>query len=333
MPNRPKISVIIPCYNTAEYLPRCLDSVLHNTYSNIEIICVNDGSTDETLSVLNHYKDMDSRIIVIDQKNAGVSAARNVGIAQSIGTFISFIDSDDWIHPQYFETLLAVQEQTGADITVCEYQSVHAWQPDYSPVLLSFLSLHTLSSMEALQNNYLKRLVWGRLYRTSAIANVYFERGLSWGEDTLFNIHLYTRDLQITLIYLELYYYFQRETSVTQTLLTSDKLSLLDTYLSYCDSAENNLQLHLYLTEFIKQLLSLRYIEMFDMTPAESNMCQELINQCKARMKACKVLTIKEKLIYHTFLCFPSLYRLFRILDDPTLLQWEKDKKNKKAMK
>ena len=89
------ISVIIPVYNTADYLPRCLDSVINSDYRNLEIICVNDGSTDNSLDILNEYAEKDSRIRVITITNGGVSNARIVGIESSSGEFIAFVDSDD----------------------------------------------------------------------------------------------------------------------------------------------------------------------------------------------------------------------------------------------
>ena len=111
-----KISVIIPVYNTAEYLPRCLDSVLQNTYQNLEIICVNDGSTDDSAAVLKRYAESDSRIIVVNKINEGVSAARNIGLDIATGSFVAFIDSDDWVHSKYFEVMMHFQIKFNADI-------------------------------------------------------------------------------------------------------------------------------------------------------------------------------------------------------------------------
>ena len=87
-----KISAIIPVYNTERYLPRCLDSVLSNTYDNLEVICINDGSTDNSINILDNYKVSDERVVVINQKNSGVSAARNAGINVATGEYIAFID-------------------------------------------------------------------------------------------------------------------------------------------------------------------------------------------------------------------------------------------------
>lgn len=93
----PCVSVIIPVYNTAPYLQRCLESVCNQTLKNIEIICVNDGSTDNSKEILQQYKDKDNRICVITQEHKGIAAARNVGLQCVTGQYIGFVDSDDWI--------------------------------------------------------------------------------------------------------------------------------------------------------------------------------------------------------------------------------------------
>ena len=95
----PLISVIIPVYNVEAYLPRCLDSVIQNTYRNLEIICVDDGSTDGSPEILRDYAQRDARITVITKENGGVSSARNAGLDRATGEFVAFIDSDDFVHP------------------------------------------------------------------------------------------------------------------------------------------------------------------------------------------------------------------------------------------
>ena len=105
-----KISVVIPSYNAEKYIARCIDSVLNTGYDNLEIICINDGSKDGTLSVLREYEKKYDSIKVIDTPNEGASKARNLGIEKACGDFITFLDSDDWIHPQFFNTLLSVQK-------------------------------------------------------------------------------------------------------------------------------------------------------------------------------------------------------------------------------
>ena len=115
----PKISVIVPVYNVEKYLPKCLDSILCQTFSNIEIICVNDGSTDNSRKILEEYKNKDSRIIIVDKKNGGLSSARNAGMKVAKGEFFSFIDSDDWIDSSMLEKLYKNITSLDTDISIC----------------------------------------------------------------------------------------------------------------------------------------------------------------------------------------------------------------------
>ncbi len=117
--NSKKISVIIPVYNTGDYLSKCLDSVLNQTYKNFECIIVDDGSQDDSLRICQEYAKKDSRITVIHQENKGQSVARNVALDIITGDYIQFIDSDDWIETEMFSTMLAEAEDTNADIVMC----------------------------------------------------------------------------------------------------------------------------------------------------------------------------------------------------------------------
>lgn len=111
------ISVIVPIYNTERFVPACIDSILNQTYGNLEIILVDDGSTDRSRAIADEYALLDSRVKVIHQDNAGASAARNAGIRQAKGSWVSFIDSDDTIEPDYYEKILDCALNTGAEIS------------------------------------------------------------------------------------------------------------------------------------------------------------------------------------------------------------------------
>ena len=118
---RPLVSIIIPVYNISRYLPQCLDSVISQTYQNIEIIMINDGSTDDSGSICDQYAQRDGRIHVFHTPNRGPGAARNLGLENARGQFVSFIDSDDWIGPQTIEILLGAAQETEADIVIARY--------------------------------------------------------------------------------------------------------------------------------------------------------------------------------------------------------------------
>ena len=120
----PKISVIIPVYNVEKYLRECIDSIVNQTFKDIEIICINDGSVDSSLQILNEYAAKDKRIIVIDQKNSGAGAARNVGLRRAVGKYIIFFDSDDYMDACMLEHMYNTAEVNNASITICRSKTL-----------------------------------------------------------------------------------------------------------------------------------------------------------------------------------------------------------------
>ena len=115
----PKISIIIPSFNEEKNISRCLDSVLNQTFTDFEVLCVDDGSTDKTYEIIEAYSKKDSRIIPLKNPNKGVSSARNFGIDNSNGEYIGFVDSDDFIQPQMYEFLYRAVTENNCDFSVC----------------------------------------------------------------------------------------------------------------------------------------------------------------------------------------------------------------------
>ncbi|MBQ9731993.1 MAG: glycosyltransferase [Alphaproteobacteria bacterium] len=120
----PKISVIIPIYNVEQYLPQCLDSIINQTYKDIEIICINDGSTDNSCKILKQYTQKDCRIKIIKQKNQGASVARNKGLDMATGEYICFIDSDDYVHPQMLNIIIKHAEHHNVDFVQYRHKEI-----------------------------------------------------------------------------------------------------------------------------------------------------------------------------------------------------------------
>lgn len=118
MEKQPKVSVIIPVYNVEQYLSRCLDSVISQNFNDMEIICINDGSKDASLRILEEYAGKDSRIVIIDKKNAGVSAARNDGIAAAKGEYLAFLDGDDFWEADCLAKIYQEAEHNHSDIVI-----------------------------------------------------------------------------------------------------------------------------------------------------------------------------------------------------------------------
>ena len=121
MKKQPLISIIIPVYNVERYLAQCLDSVINQTYPNLEIICVNDGTTDSSGQILEQYAQKDGRIVVIVQENQGLSGARNTGLKHVHGKYIMFVDSDDWIELETCEDAVIAAEKHNADLVMWSY--------------------------------------------------------------------------------------------------------------------------------------------------------------------------------------------------------------------
>lgn len=126
--NTDLVSVIVPVYNCKDYVSRCVESIMDQTYKNLEIIIVNDGSTDETLKIVDELAKRDNRIKIIDKENGGLSSARNAGISVAKGNYISFVDGDDWIEPDTYELALKVKNKTNADIVSYGIKQVSSYE-------------------------------------------------------------------------------------------------------------------------------------------------------------------------------------------------------------
>ncbi len=119
-----KVSIIVPIYNSEKNLDRCVNSILRQSYKNLELILINDGSTDSSLDICNNFRKLNENIIVIDQKNMGVSAARNIGLRYATGDLIQFVDSDDYIDSDMTESLVNCIRENNADLVICGYKSI-----------------------------------------------------------------------------------------------------------------------------------------------------------------------------------------------------------------
>ena len=321
--NEHLISVIIPVYNTAEYLPRCLDSILNNTYKHLEILCINDGSRDNSLEVLNAYAAQDSRIRVIDQENAGVSAARNRGLDEATGEYIAFVDSDDWVHRQYFEVLLKAVCVTHADISICDTPEVSHPVEDVS-IALETLSAEPLSDIPYFHKSL---GVWGRLYHRRVFGQHRFDPKVRLAEDTLFNLHIFQSEhyaLRLSYCNCPMYYYFMREDSAVHTLYPGESEPLLNWYVSNLDTAPSRIVRNYFLIFSMKRLFVWRLHATVMGRTEDVKRSQFLLSLCKQKLKKTSIREFKAKWVFLLFVHFPSLYRLFRIVTDPTMLNWEK---------
>jgi glycosyltransferase involved in cell wall biosynthesis len=189
----PQISIIIPVYNAEKMLPKAVDSVLSQTEKNLELILVDDGSIDKTLDLCYTYAKKDSRVKVIHQANAGVSSARNVGLAVATGEYIGFVDADDWIELDMYEQLLKEAITTDADIVMCDAKTVYSNGKQEQDTITQ-LSSDTILTKEDFNPNLLLEMagaVWRCIYKKDLIKNnlVEFPIGVKFSEDRIFNLY------------------------------------------------------------------------------------------------------------------------------------------------
>ncbi len=206
---KPEISIIVPIYNMEAYLERCLDSLLNQTLKNIEIIAVNDGSIDNSLEILKKYSAKDNRIILINQSNSGVSAARNKGIQKADGNFIGFVDPDDWVDHDMYEVLLNTAIDNSAEVVMCSYIREFG---THSKAKILDVAERVIYKDNEVKEKVLRRLVgplneelrnpelldaWGTVWSKIYRADLLKKNAISFtdlsiigtNEDTLFNIH------------------------------------------------------------------------------------------------------------------------------------------------
>ena len=222
-----KISVIIPIYKVENYLHRCVESIINQTYDNLEIILVDDGSPDNCPIICDEYAKKDSRIRVIHKKNGGLSDARNAGLDIATGEYIGFVDSDDYISVNFYQRLMNVMKVSNSDIVECEIKKFKDTDrvDDIENNKLDFITFNTDEAMEDLiLNNILSVTVWNKLYKRETIEKLRFKVGKT-NEDDFYTYLAFDNANKISKLDDKLYYYLQREDSIMGK---SYKLNRLD---------------------------------------------------------------------------------------------------------
>lgn len=223
-----KISIIVPIYNTKDFLAKCIKSLMAQTYKNIEIILVNDGSTDDSLSICKKFAELDDRIIVINKSNGGVSSARNKGIEIATGDFLGFVDSDDYISPLMYEKLIHAIKEFNADIAECGYINVSS---DYNKINTKLLNKSFVKGKDQCRKKYLSKsnttnFNCNKLYRRSILDGVRYEK-LHFSEDYVFNAKVFSNCNKYASIDQSLYYYVNHKESVTSEKFSIKKLDIV----------------------------------------------------------------------------------------------------------
>ncbi len=253
------ISIIVPVYNVEPYLEQCLDSIIHQTYRDIEIIVVNDGSTDRSGEICRAYAGRDPRIVLFETENRGLSAARNLGIDNAHGEWIMFVDSDDWVEPEFCEAPLRAAMENDADLVVFCFTKV-CQSGQTIPVKLS--GVGNITREMAVECG--RPAVWNKLYRRRLFDTIHFPEGRRY-EDVAVTHRLVYRSKQIMMMETPLYYYRIRDGSI---LRSGDRQIEKELYLSclqrYADLLSYGFPKKKIDTALVAS--SLRYLEEFGLS-------------------------------------------------------------------
>ena len=228
MEKNPLISVIIPVYNVEKWLLRCVNSVCGQSYKDLEILLIDDGSTDRSGQICENLSSKDSRIIVIHRNNGGLSEARNTGLVYSHGEYISFIDSDDWIERNFIQNLINAINDYGADACGCNFRI--SVEGEKYPVVQEAYSVAHYSKKEAMEHlvqNKIKQVVWNKLYRADIIKGIFFEIG-KYHEDEFWTYQVFGKLDRYTEIDYIGYNYFQRAESIMGQTYSLNRLDAVE---------------------------------------------------------------------------------------------------------
>lgn len=258
-----KVTIIIPAYNREETIERCLDSVLCQTYTNLEILVIDDGSVDKTPEILEKYEKKDTRIMVITKENTGVSDSRNCGIERASGDYIQFLDSDDWIPENATELFVSAIQKNDSDMVIADYYRVRGHQVYQSGAIESPGTLSRAEFAEIMidkASDFYYGVVWNKFYRREILMEheIRFSEDLKWCEDFLFNLDYLRYARQIEVIKEPIYYYVKTKGSLVNTQTTpvnviKTKMRLYEYYKDLYESLDlyedNKLKIQMFLVQ------------------------------------------------------------------------------------
>lgn len=258
------LSIIVPCYNVEEYLPKCLESILNQTYKDFELICINDESSDKTLEIIEAYAKKDARVKIINQKKKGISVARNEGLKQSVGKYIGFVDSDDFIEPETYEVAIKTLEEKKADIVY--------WGTKIEVSETSNISEKTVRKVETYHKlkrtglilgadeiiNNVTFTIWNKLFKKEIITENKIEFPLGrFFEDNEFILKYLLFCNSMYCLDRLYYHYVQRKKSVMNSKDDTrllDRLYVFDNVLKFYDSKDKLELLNITLNKFFNDM-------------------------------------------------------------------------------
>ena len=235
------VSVVVPVYNVELYLEKCIKSIIEQTYINLEIILVNDGSTDSSLEICQRLAEIDNRIRIINKSNGGLSDARNKGISNAKGDYVICIDSDDFISREMIEVLIANANKYSADVSCCHFTNVYRTSsfPQYSDVNKSGV-VGKEEFLEAyLYDSYISSSMCTKMVKRDIASKIQYEVGKLY-EDAFYHLELVKVADTFAYSTAPLYHYFHRENSITTSKYRKNNMHVIEAYERFYDFVELN---------------------------------------------------------------------------------------------
>ena len=279
------ISIVVPVYNVQEYLEECVFSIIAQTYSRLEIILVNDGSTDESGLLCEKISQKDSRIKVLHKENGGLSDARNVGVACAGGEYIVFVDSDDVVHPQMIQILYEEMIKNNAELSFCAHRKIQSIEEISFQKNISIIENNVMSGIQCIENMYSDLSIdmvvaWNKMYKREYLVNHPYPLGRIH-EDEFITYKVLFPLQRCVYIKSQLYYYRQRKDSITQQKFNLRELDLLDAYEERKNYFKSKGLKELYLIALCRYqtVLAEMIIDIFNVFPDE----KEIITNLRTR--------------------------------------------------
>ena len=303
------ITVIVPIYKVEKYLNRCIDSIINQTYNNLEIILVDDGSPDNCGKICDKYAKKDKRVKVIHKKNGGLSDARNTGIDIAKGKYIAFVDSDDFIAPNMYEVLYKNIKKEDADISIANYYKFENEEEISDDTQEEKITIYTRDEMyENMYNDYLGTVVaWNKLYKKSLFNEIRYPVGKIIEDSAIIHYLIYTSE-KIVITNLQLYFYFQRQTSIMNTpqINLLDELDFLYERVNFFEKIglQEKSCYNITIEKYINRLIQLYYL--FHKTKQyKKSICEKYFKYMEVLLKKYKFSSNKRLIKYNLF-CYAS---------------------------
>ncbi|MFS0861488.1 glycosyltransferase family 2 protein [Fredinandcohnia sp. 179-A 10B2 NHS] len=317
-----KLSIIVPVYNLESYLPKCVESILSQSFSYFEVILVNDGSTDKSGELCDEYAKLDSRVRVIHKENGGIGSSRNAGLEIAKGEYIGFVDNDDYINKYMFEELYKNAIEFSSDIVVCDYLSVEEEQSVDKEKFSFNYSVQNFSNKGALHFIYENMdkdtfiYPWNKLYKRSLFDDIKYEHGNIYDDETVAHKLLYKSN-KVTYIQSELYYYVQRKGSQINSPFSTKKFGRVYALKGREEFFRNKNELELHqkaLKHYMEVFFWYYYVAKSNLKGIDKELrkLKQTLDNSLIHLMKLKNISTRQKFMCVCFRIHPAMYEFIR---------------------